>query len=154
MVADALSKLPSENMNDTELDEEIPEYHVEHVSSTSTSSYVVSTTKRVHETDHDAPRELTVAHLLREQHNDALRRSLIDKVDDINSIYFLDDKGIFSHRTRLEEAVQQIIPAKLQLAILYHEHDPSLAGHLGGHRMHEAMRRLYYWPHKSNDVYS
>lgn len=56
MVADALLRVRSKRTKDTELDDEIPAYYVEHVSGIMNNSDAVSTTTRAPEIDDDIPR--------------------------------------------------------------------------------------------------
>lgn len=78
-------------MDETELDDEIPEYYVEHVSNILADSDVVSIVKQVQCIDDETLQKSTIEDLLREQCNHALCRGLMNKVDDTDSIYFLDN---------------------------------------------------------------
>lgn len=144
MIAEALSGLLSEDMSDTELDHETSGYNLEHVTNISTDFGVVSTREHAQDIGDDGLQKQTLADLLREQRKDALCRNVTDKDDDINSMYFLDEKVVLSCRSRLDDVVQLVIPAKSQRPILYCGHDPVLMGLSGGRRMYNTMIPLCY----------
>lgn len=118
-----------------------------------TDSDVVYSTKNAQDIDDDTPQKGTVTDPIREQRRDTLCPSLMDEIVDTNSMYLLDEKQILSRRFCQGETVQRVIPTKLQVAILYHTHDPVLAGHPGGPHMYHTMKCLCYWAHIASDVY-
>lgn len=94
IVADVFSRLPSESMNQTDLDDDIPEYYVEHISNILTDPYCIFSVRSLQNIDFCAPYKLIIADILREQCTDALYRDLIGKIDKADSPYFLDNKEV------------------------------------------------------------
>lgn len=123
MVADVLSRFPSEKMNEITLGDKISKYYTEHVCNISIDSDVALFLKQSQYIDTTTLQKPTVADVLRKHCNDALCRDLRCETDDTVSSYVLDSKVISSRRSRLNGAAQQVKPANLRPAILYRTRD-------------------------------
>lgn len=73
----------------------------------------------------------------------------------IRNFAFSYDKDGFRVRSSLkDEEIQIIVPVKLRELMLRLSHYAKLAGHPGSRKFYDIMRRSFYCPHMSNDVYS
>lgn len=57
-------------------------------------------------------------------------------------------------RGKLDGVLQKAVPEGLRHQLLHLAHYPVLTGHPGGTRMYYTLRRAYYCPRKSSDVFS
>ena len=67
--------------------------------------------------------------------------------------YFGDHHGLICRRAQKDNAEQIIFPKTLRLQALLLAHYPRLAGHAGGSRMYQTLRRTFYWPSMALDAY-
>lgn len=81
-------------------------------------------------------------------------RILANEIDDIDSPYVIDEKDVLTRRSRLDGTVENVTPASIRRAMLCDAHDRILVGHSGERCMSETMKRMFYWPHMSSDVYA
>lgn len=117
-VADALSRLQAEFMDETDMEDDIPEYYVEHID----AIFLVGNIQR---TDEGLVKP-TMDDLLREQRGDTLCHELLMKTDESDSPYLLDERGVISGRSRLDGSIQSIIPTTLRQSLLYSAHHPDI----------------------------
>ena len=64
------------------------------------------------------------------------------------------DQGFLSRCEPKDQAEQIILPKPLRQRALLLAHYPVLAGHPGGSRMYQTLRRTFYWPSMAMDVYN
>ena len=70
------------------------------------------------------------------------------------SRFHLSPDGILMRTAPLDGATQIVVPEAIKGRILRANHYAVTAGHPGARRMYDAIRRAYYWPMMSVDVYT
>lgn len=88
MVADAISRLQSDHMDESFMNDYVLECYVEYVECTLSVDTVNSF-------EGDAPCKSTIDDLMRERHKDASCRILKNLIDDNDSLYIIDNKGVY-----------------------------------------------------------
>lgn len=73
---------------------------------------------------------------------------------DSGSEFDYDHYGFLVRKSKLDCALQRVVPSALKSRLLYLSHYPRLAGHPGGTRLYLTLRRDYYWPSMGNDVHA
>ena len=97
---------------------------------------------------------ITIEELILAQAEDDLCKRLRRKLErDSTKRYFEDERGLVVRVSPLDGAKQIVAPESLRQKILYMSHFPRLAGHPGGTRMFNTIRRTFYWPAMGADVY-
>ena len=66
----------------------------------------------------------------------------------------LDHQGILVRVSPLDDSNQVIVPESLRPRLLANGYYAAVSGHPGGRRMYETMRKKFYWPSMSMDVYT
>ena len=79
----------------------------------------------------------------------AIRRKIADGEEDR---FFEDTRGYLSRISAQDRISQIILPEALRERALLLAHYPRLAGHPGGSRMYQTLRRTFYWPAMGLDV--
>lgn len=147
MVADALSRLQTEVMDDADFDKDLPDQYDKNIGD------VTGEAKEIHENTF-SPKKSAFSALVREQNVNPLCQELSKLANIPKGRYSPDEHGVLTRRLRVYGALQQITPTTLRPALLYYGNDQLLAGHLGGRRMYNTMRWFYHWPHMANDFYT
>lgn len=93
-------------MDERFLDENILERYVEYVEST----FLVDIVNSI---EGNAPRNPTNDYLIKEHHEYAACWDLMNQIDDNNSPFLIEKKGVFSRCSRLDGAVRHVISALL-----------------------------------------
>lgn len=66
--------------------------------------------------------------------------------------WMLNEESLLCRKVNVDGKVQVSMPLKYRTAALYNAHHPKLAGHSGGSRMCDTLRRQCYWPCMPSDV--
>ena len=155
-IADALSRLATDGGTISPVDDDIPCFLVEEPSKFIEDEvwehprYTVLTS----EADHSVE-PISIDEIVREQARDAYCCTKRTEMDhEWNSPFKEDETGLLVRISNLDGAHQIVIPKSMQKRILYANHYPKTAGHPGGRRMFYTMRRYYYWPYMSLDIYN
>ncbi len=97
----------------------------------------------------DPPRRM-----VREQSGDPLCEQICtDLEDDRRPRFARREDGVLVLIASLDESEQIVVPSALRRRVLQMNHELAAAGHAGGHRTNENMRRGFYWPSMVADVY-
>jgi hypothetical protein len=70
-----------------------------------------------------------------------------------SGMYDLNEVGVLVRKSHYDSTVQVVVPQSLVSRILYPEHYPPAAGHPGGHRMFQTIRKSFFWPRIAEEVY-
>lgn len=146
MVADPLSCLQSYHMDESYLDENIQKCYVYHVE----GMWPVDTVNSI---EGNALRKTTIVDLTVGQHGDDSCPVFMNQMEYNDRPFQADDGRVLSRLSRLDGALQHVIPASLRQTILYQAHDPALVGHPGGRCTYDTVQPLFYWRHTANVVY-
>ena len=152
-VADALSRLPTEGLDSSPLEEDIPVLAIE----TRVSDALEAASPA------DAPmRALTAQEIILGQAEDAFFKERLKKLDirsppdpkwSWQAFLFRKKNGLLCRQLVYGRETQVVIPEALKQRLFLHQHQLVLAGHPGSRRMHGTLRRYVYWPTKVVDVY-
>jgi len=152
-VADALSRLPTEGIDSTPLDEAFPVLAIE-----TRASDALEAASRA-EAHMGA---LTDGEIILGQAEDAFCQERLKELDDLSlpdpkwrrKAFFFREKNelIFRHSVYGRDT-QVVIPEALKQRLLGYQHQSVLAGHPGTRRMYDTLRRYVYWPSMVVDVY-
>jgi len=152
-VADALSRLPTEGLDSTPLDEDIPVLAVE--------------TRASDALDAASPAEaplgaLTAQEIILGQAEDAFCKELLKELDVLSppdpkwirqAFFFKEKNGLLCRHSVYGRETQVVIPGVLKQRLLRYQAQSVLAGHPGSRRMYDTLRRYVYWPTMVVDVY-
>lgn len=104
-------------------------------------------------TETPPPEQISTHELLQEQERDELCQTLRTRLDrgeqwsfEVNPESGILERVLPTHRA-------MVIPESLRPRLLDLEHTPVCAGHDGGRRMYQTLRRRYYWPRMAVDCY-
>ena len=92
---------------------------------------------------------ITIEEWVREQATDdycQTVRSRLDRGELSSTLFLLDHQGILVRVSPLDSSHQVIVPESLRPRLLSSSHYVAVAGHPGGRRMYETMRKKFYWP--------
>jgi len=152
-VADVLSRLPTEGLDSTPLDEDIPVLAIE----TRASDALEAASPA------EAPMgALTAQEITLGQAEDAFCREWMKELDDISppdpkwsrQAFFCREKnGLLCQHSVYGRETQVVIPEALKQRISRYEHQSVLDVHPGSRRMHDTLRQSFYWPTIAVDVY-
>ena len=102
-----------------------------------------------------APSPIRIDELIAAQQEDRYCQSVRERMDQGQSERFQEDsRGLIVRISPLDDIRQIVAPKTLRPKILHMSHYPTLAGHPGGRRMFETIRRTFYWPSMGVDVYT
>ena len=92
--------------------------------------------------------------LLAEQRNDDYCQTILaEQVGRKGTLFFEDDDGVLCRQNPREPGHDQVVlPSSLRHRVLRLAHYHIQAGHPGQSRMHNRLRRTFYWPQMSADV--
>ena len=97
---------------------------------------------------------LTIEELLEEQKEDEFfQEAPAPLANNPECQYFEDHHGLICRRAQKGNAGQIILPKTLRRQALPLAHYPRLAGHPGGSRMYQTLRRTFYCPSMALDAY-
>ena len=179
---DALSRLTTTGMDDSPIDDEIPDWAPESIDALALTNEAPTTLMLVKDgtteldddfpDDPDSPGEppsetrlppsadpavldepISLEELAREQKNDRYCRSVAELVGKPQSQYDVDRRGLLVRQSRIDGALQKLVPVSLRARVLHLAHHPLTAGHPGARRMYDTLRTQFYWPHMANDVF-
>ncbi len=171
--ADLMSRLPSDGQDSDPIDHSIPCMDAacihaveESLADTDFSDAAEAEEPRTNQTPTDSTTALrrgqdtsatpiSLEEFIREQAVDMYCRSLVspEGMAAHRGLFDVDERGVLVRRAPLEGSVQIVVPESLRPRVLHLNHYPRLVGHPGGTRMHQTMRRTYYWPYMSMDAY-
>ena len=152
-MADVLSRLPTERLDTSLLDEDIPVLAVE--------------TRASDVLQEASPEEasmgtVTAREIILGQAENAFCQARLKELDArpppdptwIRQAFFFREKNeLLCRRSVYELETQIVIPEALKKRFLTHQHQPVLAGHPGSRKMYNTLRRYVYWPTMVVDVY-
>lgn len=95
---------------------------------------------------------VTTDEILDAQKTDPWCRQLAETVGSQGSQFAFNSYGLLVRLSRLDGALQVVVPPCLRARILYLGHDTALSGHPGSRRMYDTLRRTFYWPLLASDV--
>ena len=97
---------------------------------------------------------LTIEERLEEQKEDEFCQEARARIaNNPECQYFEDHHGLICRRAQKEYAGQIILPKTLRRQAFHLAYYPRLAGHPGGPRMYQTLRRTFYWPSMGLDAY-
>ena len=109
----------------------------------------------IFEIDNNNLQPLTVEELIKVQAEDDECLKLKQKILSGDSTPFHEDeRGLIVRVATIDQAHQIYAPKILRPRILLLAHYPRLAGHPGGTRMYQTLRRTFYWPSMALDVFN
>ena len=157
-IADALSRLQTPGETPFYESEDIPCFLVQEEA----SPYIEDDTwdhpcyhALAIETDEPIYESITIDELVREQSKDEF---CLAKREELTANWYSpfkeDDSGLLIRVSNLDGAHQIVIPLTLRNRLLHLAHYPKQAGHPGGRKMFYTLRKYYYWPSMSIDVYN
>jgi len=152
-VADALSRLPTEGLDTSPVDEDIPVLAVE--------------TRASDALKEAAPEEarmgaLSARDMILGQAEDAFCQARLGELDALappdptwsrKAFFFRENNGLLCCRSMYGRETQVAIPEALKKRLLIHQHQSVLAGHPDSRRMYNTLRRYMNWPTMVVDVY-
>jgi len=152
-VADALSRLPTEGLDSTALDEDVPVLAVETRASDALEAAAPA----------EAPMgALTAQEIILGQAKDAFCKERLKELDVLSprdpkwsrkAFFFTEKNGLLCRYSVYGRETQRVIPEALKQRLIRYQHQSVLAGHPGSRRMHDTLRRCIYWPTMVVDVY-
>ena len=92
-----------------------------------------------------------------EQSSDGFCKQVRTRMDEdpmSSNTFQVDHQGILVRKAGLDASQQVVVPETLRPRLLTNCHYSATAGHPGGRRMYDTMRRRYYWPTMPVDIYS
>jgi len=95
----------------------------------------------------------TTEEMILAQSEDKYCQQLTATVGTPGSIFDINRLGVLVRISKLDGAVQVVVPLSLQPKLLRLGHYSLLAGHPGSRRMYDTMRHEFYWPNMARDVY-
>lgn len=152
-VADALSRLPTDEPDKAPIDEDLP------VLATVTRSAQALAGRSE---KHRPLGPITVEELIRAQAEDTFcleRRKEWESVPPPDpkwarkAFFFENEEGILCRRSFFLDTTQMVIPSSLRERLMTYHHELPLAAHPGARRMYATLRRGVYWPTMIVDVY-
>ena len=156
-IADALSRLQTAGESQSRETEDIPCYLIQEEESPYIDDEIWDHpcyhSLVIEEDSNFEP--ITVDELVREQSKDEFCISKRkDLTDNWYSPFKEDESGLLIRVSNLDGAQQIVIPRTLRNRLLHISHYPKQAGHPGGRKMFYTMRKYYYWPHMSIEIYN
>jgi len=152
-VADALSRLPTEGLDSTPLDEDIPVLAIE----TRASDALEAASPA------EAPMgALTAQEIFLGQAEDAFCKERQKELDvpsppdpkwSRKAFFFREKNGLLCRHSVYGRETQVVGPKASKQRLLRYQHQSVLAGHPGSRRMNDTLRRNVYWPTIVVDVY-
>jgi len=152
-VADALSRLPTEGLDSTPLDEDIPVLAIE--TRASDALEVASPA--------EAPMgALTAQEIILGQAKNAFCKERLKELDVLSppdprwsrqAFFFREKNGLLCRHSVYGWETQVVIPEALKQRLLRYQHQSVLSGHPGSRRMYDTLRRYVYWATMVLDVY-
>ena len=145
-VADALSRVPTEEGTTAPIDEEIPYLVIIEWSSSHTE--VIATT------DRPLLNPIELEEFIEEKHQDSLciqRRAEMDQ--NSGSAFHLDGRGLLGRSSKIDGSFQILVPKRPRQIVLHIHHYSRLGGHPGCRKLYATLRRQFYWPSMPSDVY-
>lgn len=89
-----------------------------------------------------------------EQANDSCCCQVSPTVRFIGLTYGYDRNGFLRQTEHIDRAVQKVVHTSLRERLLYKSNYVILAEHPCERRMHNKVRRKYYWLHMANEIYT
>jgi len=152
-VADALSRLPTEGLDSTPLDEDIPVLAVE----TRASDALEAASPA------EAPMgALKAQEIILGQAQDAFCQERLKELDVLSpsdpkwsrkAFFFREKNGLLCRHSVYGRDTQVVTPEALKQRLLRYQHQSVLPGHPGSRRMHGTLRLYVCWPPMVVDVY-
>ena len=99
------------------------------------------------------PGEVTMSALREAQANDRYCKHIRASLDIPGTPFGVTHQDILVRRSPLDGSLQKVVPFSLIPTVLYNAHYPVHAGHPGGTRMYETIRKEYYWRSMANDIF-
>ena len=90
---------------------------------------------------------------INEQRNDVECNQYANFVGLPGSQFVYDREGYLSRVSKVDGALQRVVPRSLRIRLLYLAHYPRLQGHPGARRMYDSLRQDFYWRFMANDVF-
>ena len=119
------------------------------------TDHVTARATEVLDVEHSNLEPLTVEELVNNQANDKECEQIKKKIcSKKKTIYTEDERGLIVRVAPIDNAVQIYVPKTLRPRLLLLAHYPRLAGHPGGTRMFQTLRRTFYWPSMAMDVFN
>lgn len=103
-------------MNERYVNEDLPKPYVEYVEGT----LFIETVNRIKVNALCKP---TIDDCKNKKHKNSSYQTLMDQINDIDSLYSIDEREVLSIRLRLTDALQHVIQALLQRAIQFRSCD-------------------------------
>ena len=184
---DALSRLPTAGMDNSPIDDDLPDWQPESTADALAVADNPTTTLMLvgdsdpngePELDDDFPDDpersddtaleshaslltdsakldepITVEELAQEQKADRYCQSIAELVGKPQSQFDVDRRGLLVRKSRIDGALQKLVPTSLRARVLRLAHYPLIAGHPGARRMYDTLRAQFYWPHMANDIF-
>lgn len=101
---------------------------------------------------------VSVDKILQEQAADpfcrGIKKRLLDPEAEAGRLYDEDERGLLVRIATIDRSIQIVLPNTLRQRVLLLSHYPRMAGHPGGSRMYQTLRRTFYWPSMGLDVYN
>jgi len=152
-VTDAFSRLPTEGLESTPLEEDIPVLAIEARASDAREAASPA----------EAPMgALSVQEIIRVQAEDAFCPKRTKELDVLSppdpkwsrkAFFFQEKNGLLRRHSRYGRETQVVIPEALKQRLLRYQHQSVLAGHPGTRRMYDTLRPYVFWPTMVEDVY-
>ena len=143
-MADALSRLPTEGLDDGPISQEIPTVGV-----TTRSGTVVDPRRP----ENGGNACIPLGDLAQKQAADEFCQEFKKSLDTpIPTRFYENADGLFCRRGHREGTQQLLVPQSLVKNMLKAERSSLLAAHPGGTRMYQTLRDYYYWPSLAVDV--
>ena len=152
-VADALSRLPTEGLDTTPVDEAIPVLAME----TQASEALKEASP-----DETPLGALTARDIILGQAEDTFCQERQKELDTLpppdpvwtrQAFFFKEKNGLLCRRSTYGRETQVVIPEALKQRLLRYQTQSVLAGHPGSRRMYDTLRRYVYWPTMVVDIY-
>lgn len=124
MAANALSRLPTGQVDDLDFDDDLPAYAVA-------------------KSDRDEQKPPTIQAFVASQRPNAHSWYLSKKAGFADSSFLFDGFGILSGRARFDGAIPKFVPVSLRAEVPKQEQHSTISGHPGTRRMYDAMRQSY-----------
>ena len=97
-------------------------------------------------------RAISIEELLAAQKQDRSCQRYAHTVGCPGSQFTFDHAGILTRISKIDGALQKVLPASLQPRAIYLGHYTPLSGHPGSRRMYDSLRRELYWPFMASDI--
>jgi Integrase zinc binding domain len=90
---------------------------------------------------------------MNEQQSDDYCQSMLQLMMERETEYSVDDRGLIVRLDPKTGRTQICIPKSLRERIMTLGHYPQIAGHPGGTRMYQNIRRELFWPRMAIDIH-